>query len=286
MSANEGRLSQMIVAGSGDGIRDSFDPQLLRAFDVAHQSIPPELVDPDRVKLNKTRLRLSGDGVFFSVQGEGHTMGLPAVFLRLHVCNLRCVWCDAYYTWNPKSKEFWTESYELTSSEVAEQVKSAWGCKTDEISRRLVITGGEPLLQKNLLDDLIDRLPGWSIEIETNGTIMPTNLQLRTCQFNCSPKLRNSQCSESARIRPEVLRKINSVNSQFKFVVMKAEEIEEIESQFLPFIDRAKIVLMPQGVTESEVAENARAVIEGAKAAGFRLLGRLHVSIWGAKRRV
>ena len=286
MSANESRRSQMIVAGSSDGIRDSFDPQLLRAFDVAHQSIPPELADPNSVKLNKTRLRLSGDGIFFSVQGEGHTMGLPAVFLRLHVCNLRCVWCDAYYTWNPKSKEFWTESYELTSSEVAEKVKSAWGCKTDELSGRLVITGGEPLLQRNLLDDVIDRLPGWSIEIETNGTIMPTKLQLRTCQFNCSPKLQNSECSESARIRPEILRKINSVNSQFKFVVMKTKEIEEIESQFLPYIDRDKIVLMPQGVTAEEVAENARAVIEGAKAAGFRLLGRLHVSIWGAKRRV
>ena len=63
-------------------------------------------------------------------------------------------------------------------------------------------------------------------------------------------------------------------------------ELKEICRDFLPHIDRRKVVLMPQGVTYAEVQENARRVVESAKARGFRLMGRLQVDIWGAKRRV
>lgn len=66
-------------------IIESFDEDLKRAFDVIDDDVPKELKDASRVKLNRDRFRLSGDGVFYTIQGEGMTMGLPTVFVRLHV---------------------------------------------------------------------------------------------------------------------------------------------------------------------------------------------------------
>jgi len=286
MTTETPSLREQIIGDADGGILEAFDPELLRAFDVADQTIPRKLVEPSRVRLNKGKLRLSGDGIFYTLQGEGVTMGMPAVFLRLHVCNLRCTWCDAYYTWDPKAEEFWTESYELTVPDTAKRIEACWNDNCSVPKRRLVITGGEPLLQKELVDELINRLPGWEVEIETNGTIMPSDLQLQRCQFNCSPKLTNSDNSERARIRPEVLKMINHAESQFKFVVMSEKDVEEIERDFGSHIDFDKILLMPQGVKAEEVQGNARRVVEIAKRKGYRLLGRLQVDIWGAKRRV
>jgi organic radical activating enzyme len=238
------------------------------------------------VRLNKDKLRLSGDGIFYTLQGEGVTMGMPAIFLRLHVCNLRCTWCDAYYTWDSRVEEFWTESYELSPVEVVARIETCWTEGTATKSRRVVITGGEPLLQKNLLDTLIEQLPGWVIEIETNGTIMPSDLQLRCCQFNCSPKLANSGNSPRSRIRPDVIQAINNANSRFKFVVNSEADVEEVLRDYGSLLDHDKIILMPQGVSANEVQENAQRVVEIAKLKGLRMLGRLQVDLWGAKRGV
>lgn len=270
------------------GIKESFDPQLLRAFDVADQEIDPSLKKPENVRLDSHKLRLSGDGIFFTLQGEGETMGYPAVFLRLHVCNLRCAWCDAYYTWNPKSREFWTESFQLTPKQVSQRMEKSWKCSEKFLKKRAVITGGEPLLQKDNIDKLMKIMKDWSFEIETNGTIVPTAYQLKHCQFNCSPKLENSGNIKAARINPSVLTALNQADTQFKFVVMSIKDINEMEKDYIipGYVDPEKVVLMPQGVTSDEVWSNARLIAEYAKKKGYRLLGRLHVDLWGAKRRV
>ena len=44
--------------------------------------------------------------IFYSVQGEGMLTGVPSVFIRTGVCNLRCTWCDTpYASWNPDGRE-------------------------------------------------------------------------------------------------------------------------------------------------------------------------------------
>lgn len=273
----------------GDGIELTMDPELKRAFDFEDNEVPKELRNPENVRLSKESFRVSGDGVFYTIQGEGPSMGEPAVFLRLHVCNLRCVWCDAYYTWNPKAQEFWTESQQWSIQDTARRVRDEWGAENSQIRQRLVITGGEPLLQKQQIDKLISELGSdWIFEVETNGTIMPTELQLEVCQFNCSPKLANSQNVRQSRVRPEVIQALIDSNTMFKFVVMSDTDLDEIEQDYIQGcgIPAEQVLIMPQGVTAEEVRTNAQRVVEYAKKKGFRLMGRLQNEIWGAKRKV
>lgn len=277
-----------ILEALGDGVVENLDPELRRAFDFADSDVPAELKDPKKLQQKEGHLIVSGDGVFYTLQGEGPTMGMPCVFLRLHICNLRCVWCDAWYTWNPKTKEFWTEPTHWTIEEAAFNIQATWDCDNPNVEKRLIITGGEPLLQQRKIEQLMDELPEWRFEIETNGTMMPSDKLLSRCQFNCSPKLENSGNARVARIKPEVLLKLAEGNTTFKFVVMKPEDLDEIEEDFIKGvgIPHNKVILMPQGVTAEEVRQNGQKVAEYAKAKGFRLLGRLQNELWGAKRGV
>ena len=270
------------------GIEPSDQEDLRRAFDYENSIVDEKLKNPEALRMLKDHFKVSGDGVFYTIQGEGISMGKPCCFLRLHICNLKCSWCDASYTWNPNQKEFWIESQDWTIEETKQKIEEAWEPKDSNIEKLLVITGGEPLLQKDRIDQLMNIMSGWKFEIETNGTVMPTSKILKNVQINCSPKLNNSAGKYELRIKGNVLRALNNVNTIFKFVAMTNEDIDEIENEFIkPFnIDKKKIVIMPQGVTVEEISKNSQRIIERVKKSGFRFLGRLHVDIWGAKRRV
>jgi len=232
------------------------------------------------------RLIISGDGVFYSLQGEGVTMGLPAVFLRLHLCNLKCVWCDTWYTWNEKTSEFWSEKEEWTIEETVKRIKEAWQCQNKQIKKRLVVTGGEPLLNQDKLTTLFKKLPDWEIEIETNGTITPIPELIKRCQFNCSPKTSNSLNSRNIRIKQGAINTLKSANTFFKFVVVSPNDVKEAERDYVkPFmLDPNRVIIMPQGATSEEVRINALKVVDIVKSRGYRILLRLHLDLWGAKR--
>ena len=234
------------------------------------------------------KLKVSGDGVFYSIQGEGPTMGKPAVFLRLRLCNLKCAWCDTRYTWDLRSEEFWTESQDWTVKETAKKIRKVWTCSNADVKKRLVITGGEPLIQQDNLVDLISRLPEWDIEIETNGTIVPRPELIERYQFNCCPKTSNSLNSASIRVRPEAINKLKRANTVFKFVTTCLEDVKEIEQYYIKQfdLDPNEVIIMPQGITDEEVRINAQKVSEVVKEMGYRLLLRLHIALWGAKRKV
>lgn len=230
-------------------------------------------------------LKISTDGVFYSIQGEGMTMGFPAVFLRLFECNLKCDWCDTKYSWCEKNNNY----QKWSVGDTAEKINFALGRdKNNNANHRLVITGGEPLLQKENIDNLMDILSDWAIEIETNGTLMPTARMLEKCQFNCSPKLANSLNKKSLRIKPDVINVLKDVNTYFKFVVEREKDIRELETDFIiPFgIDCRRVIIMPRGVSEKEIRENAIKIVEVVKNRGYRMLLRMHVALWGKKRKV
>lgn len=224
-------------------------------------------------------LLLSGDRCFFSLQGEGDSLGKPAIFLRLHLCNLKCSFCDTPYTWNRNDERFWDEPKRWTTIETVNRIKQ-FRCK------RLVITGGEPLLQREAIIEIMDMLgDDWVFEIETNGTLPPFGSE-RQIQYNVSPKLANSNNPEQARYHPGILREYNRLNSSFKFVVVSPEDLPEIEKIIQECeLDNDKIIIMPEGITVEAVAEHGRAVAELCKKKGWRLVPRLQILLWGKERK-
>ncbi|MFY9801360.1 MAG: radical SAM protein [Methanoregula sp.] len=102
--------------------------------------------------------------IFRSLQGEGKNQGRPCLFIRLAGCNLHCRWCDTAY-----AQTGGTEMSVDTVLEHAGHSNPPYIC----------ITGGEPLLQADELEELLIRVHrrGTAIDIETNGTIDFTRLQ-------------------------------------------------------------------------------------------------------------
>lgn len=269
-----------------EGITENFDPELKRAFEFAHETVDPKLVDYSKIKMHKDSIKLSGDGTFYTLQGEGPTMGRPCVFVRLHVCNLRCTWCDAWYTWNPNTEEYWTEPRDVSFDTCREKIVQSWDDRNTRSEKRVVWTGGEPLIQRRQIESVSKLLDlDWINEIETNGTLMPTEYMLENFQFNCSPKLANSENLHHSMVKPKVLEALNKVDTTFKFVITQNSDLEEIEEKYLPYVDFDKVILMPQGVTAEEVHENGAKIAEHAKEKGFRVLGRLQNELWDGARR-
>jgi len=81
--------------------------------------------------------------IFYSIEGEGIEIGRPEVFIRLVGCNLRCEWCDTKYAFN--------DGEEVNIDEIIQEIRR-YPC------RNVSITGGEPLLQREELLELIRRL--------------------------------------------------------------------------------------------------------------------------------
>jgi 7-carboxy-7-deazaguanine synthase len=93
--------------------------------------------------------------IFFSIQGEGTRAGRPCVFVRFTGCDLRCVYCDTAYAFHG--------GREMTREEILREVAA-------HPSRFVLLTGGEPMLQKELPElarELLAR--GYEVAVETHG---------------------------------------------------------------------------------------------------------------------
>jgi organic radical activating enzyme len=213
--------------------------------------------------------------VFYSIQGEGATAGLPAVFVRLQGCTVGCAWCDTKYSWDP-------EAGRSVDLDALVEEASAFPC------RRLVLTGGEPL-ESPLFVPLLRRLGGGSfiIEVETSGTLPPPAGLDRSIQWNVSLKLAGSGVEEAKRIRPEAIRSFLSREAWWKFVVADEGDVSEVVRLGERFaLPRGRILLQPEAVRREELLERSPWVVEACKRHGFRFSPRLHLLLWGAKRGV
>ncbi|WP_462203264.1 7-carboxy-7-deazaguanine synthase QueE [Frankia sp. CcWB3] len=177
-------------------------------------------------------------------QGEGVTAGQRAVFLRLSGCNLTCSFCDEPHTWD------WRR-FDRSEHSEAIRARALVDWLLAQPAERVVVTGGESLLQQRRLVPLVAELhrAGRRVEIETNGTVVPADdLVAAIDRFTISPKLSGSEVPEPRRIVPAALRAFAGLSSvAFKFVVSRpAEEIEEIaalEARFGTLADRWAIDL-------------------------------------------
>jgi len=219
--------------------------------------------------------------IFASLQGEGPSLGAPSLFVRLALCNLRCEWCDTRYTWDFERFDYAREVHPTPVSEVAERIRSA-------PETRVIVTGGEPLMQQAALSQLFELIPeSTHIEVETNGTLSPDSaLIARVNQWNVSPKLAHAGDPEARRIRPQVLRTFLRTERAFlKFVLREANDLVEVQG-LLAALDwpKERVFLMPEASTPSEHAARADALAALCLAHGYRFSPRLHVLLWGGER--
>ena len=139
--------------------------------------------------------------IFYTLQGEGAHSGIPAVFVRLSGCNLRCPWCDTEFA----------DYREMSADEVVAEVCSLYDLQNPR-RKMVVLTGGEPSLQVD--QPLIDALhkAGFYICIETNGTHpLPEDIDWITC----SPKETSLQHSAVSGQAPLALKRVNEVKVVF-----------------------------------------------------------------------
>ena len=231
-----------------------------------------------------------GPEIFASIQGEGPSAGMPVAFVRLSRCNLACVWCDTAYTWHfegderpHRSGETFTRKanqLKLDEVEVAERI-AALGQK------RLVITGGEPLLQAGALAAMLEHLPDMQVEIETNGTVdPPPRLDVRVDQYNVSPKLAHSGNPAELALKPEMLdRWATDERAAFKFVVAKPGDVEEVLALVREFaIPSGRVFLMPEGTDSATLRSRMEWLVPLCLKHGFRLSDRQHIHLFGDTR--
>ncbi|MGB6457804.1 MAG: 7-carboxy-7-deazaguanine synthase QueE [Streptosporangiaceae bacterium] len=220
-------------------------------------------------------------------QGEGRSLGQRVGFVRLGTCNLDCgrgpgsTWaCDTAYTWD---WERYSPAAELAVRAVADIVAELTAMDVD----RIVITGGEPLIQQHRLVSLLRAAAqrGWAAEIETNGTISPLpEVAELVSQFNVSPKVRGSGVPAETALRPRALAAFqDSGKAIFKFVASGAAELDDI-GEVVARWRLSPVMIMPAGTAADEMADVARELAEPVLARGWDLTIRLHVLLWGNER--
>lgn len=146
--------------------------------------------------------------IYMSVQGESSFVGLPCIFIRLTACDLRCTYCDTPYAF--------TEGSPMSLDAIVEKAES-YGCKLVEI------TGGEPLLQPNvlpLMTELCDR--GFTVLIETSGAHDISSIDPRVIRIM---DLKTPGSGECARNMLENIPHLQP-KDEVKFVIGSREDYE------------------------------------------------------------
>ncbi|MEI6746255.1 MAG: radical SAM protein, partial [Methylococcaceae bacterium] len=139
--------------------------------------------------------------IFYSLQGESNTVGLPTVFVRLTGCPLRCNYCDTSYAFSGGVK--------MSLANILAEIKK-YDCKT------VCVTGGEPLAQPECLD-LLTKLAdeNFNVSLETSGALDVSKVDSRIVKVM---DLKTPSCGEVEKNRYENIEFLNA-QDQVKFVI-------------------------------------------------------------------
>jgi 7-carboxy-7-deazaguanine synthase len=204
--------------------------------------------------------------IFYSIQGEGAWTGLPNIFIRTTGCNLRCSFCDTKYAYN--------KGREMTLNEIIKKIKQ-YPCKY------VCITGGEPLLQKDiiyLIDELLKK--GYKIIIETNGSLSIEKLvDKKSLMISLDIK-----CPSSNMYENNYLENINFLKKgdQIKFVIKNKKDYEYAKGILEKYKPLCTIFFQPVW------GKNPKILTKWIINDGLNVkLGlQIHKIIWGEKREV
>jgi 7-cyano-7-deazaguanosine (preQ0) biosynthesis protein QueE len=216
-----------------------------------------------------------------TVQGEGPSTGRRCGFVRLGRCNQQCVWCDEPQTWAWDRFDAVAELHEMAIVDVVAAVDAM---DVDMV----VVTGGEPLLQQQALEELLRvfNQRGMRVEIETAGTIAAALADGLVDQWNVSPKLANSGNPLERRYKPDLLRAFEATGrAAFKFVACEPSDLDEVEA----IVDECcltNVWIMPEGTDANTLERRSSVLADDVVKRGWNLSTRLHILLWGDRRGV
>jgi 7-carboxy-7-deazaguanine synthase len=200
--------------------------------------------------------------IFYSLQGESLTVGLPTVFVRLTGCPLRCVYCDTTYAF--------TGGRKMSIAEILDDVGSYH-------SRYVTVTGGEPLAQRaclTLLDALIEK--GYEVSLETSGA-------LDVSEVNPSVvKVLDLKTPSSGEASKNLYRNLDFLDrkDQLKFVIMNEQDYEWAKAIMEDYClsDRCEVLFSPAMGTQNPT-ELAEKILRDRLPVRFQI--QLHKILWG-----
>jgi 7-carboxy-7-deazaguanine synthase len=206
--------------------------------------------------------RLKITEIFYSLQGEADTAGIPTTFVRLTGCPLRCQYCDTAYAF--QGGEWW----ELPA--VLDRVAELG-------ARHVCVTGGEPLAQKScleLLQALADR--GHRVSLETSGAMSLQTVDPRVVKV---VDVKTPASGEEARNRYDELGRLDS-KDLVKFVICGREDYEWSRAKVaeLGLTSRCTVLFSPS-YEELPARDLADWILEDRLAVRFQI--QLHKVLWG-----
>ena len=216
--------------------------------------------------------------IFYSLQGEALTSGLPTIFVRLTGCPLRCVYCDTEYAFSGGERH---------SLETITATIKSYPCQ------RICLTGGEPLAQPNAIE-LMQRLlnDGYEISLETAGALTVENVPPAVS------KVMDLKTPSSGEVDKNLWSNLNYLtqHDQIKFVIMNRTDYEWAKTTlfeyqldklvatvwFSPMFTVAKEIVASKAMSSLEVPVLARELAEWmlADALPVRFQLQLHKIIW------
>lgn len=204
--------------------------------------------------------------IFYSIQGETSYVGYPTVFVRTSGCNLRCTYCDttyAYYSGEVMSKE-----------DIIKEVQK-------HPTKYVCMTGGEPLLQKEVLElmkDLCDL--GYRVSLETSGSLDCSGVDMRVKKII---DVKTPDSGEKDSFLETNLQFVD-VNTEFKFVICSEEDFTWAEKfvRAHDLFERTNVLYSPafRRVDEKWLAQKIL-----SESSSARLQLQLHKYIWSPHSR-
>lgn len=200
--------------------------------------------------------------IFYSLQGESRSIGLPTVFVRLTGCPLRCTYCDTEYAFHGGERR--------SIDDILAQVASY-------SPRYICVTGGEPLAQPEcltLLRALCDA--GYGVSLETSGAMPVADVDPRVSKV---VDLKTPASGEQHRNLMENLDHLGA-NDQVKFVICDRDDYDwarfQVDQHRLP--ERVGEVLFSPSFEQLPARDLADWIIDDNLPVRFQL--QLHKLLW------
>ncbi len=204
--------------------------------------------------------------IFYSIQGESSLAGFPCIFVRLTYCNLRCSYCDTEYAFY--------EGSDYSIEGILSEIKK-YNCKLVEI------TGGEPLVQKEvlpLMKILCDL--GYQTMLETGGSLSVKKIDNRV------KIVMDLKCPSSKMVHKNLYENINYLKQEdeVKFVIGNKEDYEWAKQMINKYFLSGKCkVLFSNVFSEFEPIQLAEWMLKDNLKVRLQL--QMHKYIWSPTKR-